>query len=173
LFPLAGIVVTTLLWTQGSAIAQIYLNPNIPNMQRSRVSIELGNGIRCTSDGGSISSLTFSAGAYPDQLGNNSLVVNPQVGNTSISSQSSLMALMSLNIPLGRTDQKFDCMPLLKDAIVKARIDNLRQLVDEDVISESQYRKALLELFGPLSDGSSPEAKPAVREGATLVIPGP
>ncbi len=172
LLPLAGILASSVFWIQSPGLAQIYLNPNNQNMTRNRVSIELGNGIRCSSDGGSVASLSFSAGAYPDQLGNNSLVVSPQVGNSSIANQSSLMALASVNIPLGRTDQKFDCTPLLKDAIIKARIENLRQLVDEDVISESQYRKALIKLFGPLSNelGISSSA-PASEAGATLTIP--
>jgi hypothetical protein len=35
--------------------------------------------------------------------------------------------------------------------MIRTRMENLRQLVDEDVISESQYKQALLSLYGPLS----------------------
>lgn len=140
-------------------------------MQRSRVSIDLGGGIRCSSEGGSIPSLSFSAGAYPDQFGvNNGLDLMPISIAPNAGNSSTLMALMSLNIPLASTNQNFDCTSLLKDAQIKARIENLRQLVDEDVISESQYRKALIKLFGPLTQELG-EISPAPTEGSTIVIP--
>jgi len=41
----------------------------------------------------------------------------------------------------------FSGQPLLKDAIIRTRMENLRQLVDEDIITESQYKKALLSLY--------------------------
>lgn len=112
------------------------------------MSIDLG-GLRCSSDGGVLPSLSLSAGAYPDQWGNN-VNVAPNASNNSIGSQSSFLALVTLNIPLARSQSEFSCQSLLKDAQIKARIDNLRQLVDENVITESQYHKALLSLFGPL-----------------------
>ncbi len=152
------------------AHAQIYLSPNQGNTQRSRVSIDLGGGIRCSSDGGSVPSLSISAGAYPDQWGAaNEVIVTPNAtGN--VGNRSSLLALMSVTLPLAKTNQNFDCTSLLKDAQIKARIENLRQLVDEDVISESQYRKALLKLFGPLSEELG-GLVPAPSSGSTVVIP--
>ena len=36
---------------------------------------------------------------------------------------------------------------------MKMRMENLRQLVDDEVITESQYKKALLSLYGPLNIG--------------------
>jgi hypothetical protein len=48
-------------------------------------------------------------------------------------------------------------------------MENLRQLVDEDVISESQFKKALLSLYGPLS-GSEFEPSQLPVEGASLIL---
>lgn len=48
-------------------------------------------------------------------------------------------------------------------------MENLRQLVDEDVITESQFKKALLSLYGPLSGGElEPPQSPT--EGASLIL---
>jgi len=127
------------------ALAQIFLAPTQQFPQGSRVSIDLG-GLRCNADGGALPSLSLSAGAYPDQWGNN-VNVAPNA-SSSIGNQSSLLALVTLNIPLARSRSEFSCQTLLKDAQIKARIDNLRLLVEENVISESQYQKALRSLFG-------------------------
>ena len=59
--------------------------------------------------------------------------------------------MLSLNIPLAHSNHAFSYQPLLKDAMIRTRMENLRQLVDEEVISESQYKQALLSLYGPLS----------------------
>jgi hypothetical protein len=48
-------------------------------------------------------------------------------------------------------------------------MENLRQLVDEDVISESQFKKALLSLYGPLG-GSEFEPSQLPVEGASLIL---
>lgn len=126
-------------------------------------------GIRCNSDGGALPSLSVSAGAYPDQWGNN-VNVAPNANNNSIGSQSSLLALITLNIPLARSQSSFSCLALLKDAQIKARIDNLRQLLEENVISESQYQKALRALFGPeLADISQSQTNQ--QAGSRLVVP--
>jgi len=132
-----------------AAIGQIYLAPNQQFPQGSRVSIDLG-AVRCNADAGALPNLSLSAGAYPDQWGN-SVSVAQSNGNASIGNQSSLLAMLSLNVPLARGDKAFSCQPLLKDAMIRTRMDNLRQLVDEEVISESQYKQALLSLYGPLS----------------------
>jgi hypothetical protein len=47
-------------------------------------------------------------------------------------------------------------------------MENLRQLMDEDIISESQYKKALLGLFGPLT--SSEMDLSALPEQAASVV---
>ena len=132
-----------------TALGQIYLAPNQQFPQGSRVAIDLGN-VRCTAEGGSLPNLSLSAGAYPDQWGN-SISVAQSNGSASIGNQSSLLAMVSLNIPLARSNPKFSCDSLLKDALAHTRMDNLRQLVDEEVITESQYKQALLNLYGPLS----------------------
>ena len=80
-----------------------------------------------------------------------------------------MMALLSLNIPLKASNPKFSCLSLLKDAQIKTRMENLRQLVDEDVITESQFKKALLSLYGPLS-GSEFEPSQSPTEGARLIL---
>jgi hypothetical protein len=141
-----------LFLTVGSAVAQIYMAPSQQFPQGSRVSIDQG-GLRCNSDSGALPSLSISAGAYPDQWGYN-VNVAPNATNSTIGSQSSLLALATLNIPLARSQVNFSCQSLLKDAQIKARIDNLRQLVEEGVITESQYKKALKALFG--SDFTDP-----------------
>ncbi|MFZ9271569.1 MAG: hypothetical protein ACO23C_10060 [Prochlorococcaceae cyanobacterium] len=150
------------------ALAQIYMAPSQQFPQGSRVAIDLG-GLRCSSDGGVVPSLSLSAGAYPDQWGNN-VNVAPNANNNSIGSQSSFLALVTLNIPLARSQSNFSCQALLKDAQIKARIDNLRQLVDEQVISESQYHKALKALFGPLFAVASPSADDTPR-GLSVSVP--
>jgi len=151
-----------------SALAQIYLAPSQQFPQGSRVSIDLG-GLRCNADGGALPSLSLSAGAYPDQWGNN-VNVAPNASNNSIGSQSSLLALITLNIPLARSRSEFSCQALLKDAQIKARSDNLRQLVEENVISESQYHRALRTLFGPQL-GSEAPATQAPPPGSSVVVP--
>ncbi|QVL52113.1 MAG: hypothetical protein KFB97_11615 [Cyanobium sp. M30B3] len=144
------------------ASAQIFLNPAQQQMTRSRVSIDMGNGLRCTSDGGSVPTLSLSVGAYPDQWGSNSIIVERSVAN-----QSSLLGLVSLHVPLGGTSQSFDCNALLKDAQLRARLDNLRELLDENLISESQYRDIVLRLYNPIL-----EEKNLLKEAATTERPG-
>ncbi len=141
--------------------------PNQQFPQGSRVSIDLGT-VRCNSDGGALPNLSVSAGAYPDQWGN-SISVAQSSGNASIGNQSSLLAMVSLNIPLARSHRQFSCQPLLKDAIIRTRMENLRQLVDEEVITESQYKQALLHLYGPLS-GAELSLAPSPGQGATLTL---
>ena len=94
----------------------------------------------------------------------------PNASNNAIGSQSSLLALVTLNIPLARSQSGFSCQSLLKDAQIKARIDNLRQLVEENVITESQYQRALRSLFAAELAGNGPDTQ-APTPGARLVIP--
>ena len=174
LLPLARVAVGLVGCSLGvlsdpSALAQIYLAPSQQFPQGSRVSIDLG-GLRCNADGGALPSLSLSAGAYPDQWGNN-VNVAPNASNNSIGNQSSLLALVTLNIPLARSRSEFNCQSLLKDAQIKARIDNLRQLVEENVISESQYQQALKALFGPeLGSAGSTHASASEHRGSTVVL---
>jgi hypothetical protein len=150
-----------------NALAQIFLAPNQQFPQGSRVSIDIGE-VRCNSDGGAVPNLSLAAGAYPDQLGNN-ISIAQQSSSSSIGNQSTLMALVSLNIPLKSSNPQFSCKSLLKDAQIKTRMENLRQLVDEEVISESQYKKALLNLFGPLNS-SELELPKSPAGGVSLVV---
>ena len=140
-----------------AVVAQIYLAPSQQYPQGSRVSIDLG-GLRCNSDAGALPNLALSAGAYPDQWGTN-VNLATQANNNSIGSQSSLLALVTLNIPLARSRSEFSCQTLLKDAQIKARIDNLRLLVEENVITESQYKRALRSLFGSEFEDKSPQSQ--------------
>lgn len=149
----AGVAVAV---TASPAAAQIYLNPIQQNMTRSRVSIDMGDGLRCTSDGGSVPTLSLSMGAYPDQWGSDVTVYD-----RSTVSQSSLLGLVSVHVPLGGTSQKFDCNALLKDAKIRARLDNLRELVDENIISDEQYRAAVRQLYQPILEPTQHD------EGAT------
>jgi hypothetical protein len=155
LLPLAAGVCGFIVGSSGAAISQIYLAPTQQFPQGSRVSIDQGV-LRCNSDSGALPSLSLSAGAYPDQWGYN-VNVAPNANNSSIGSQSSLLALATLNIPLARSQVNFSCQTLLRDAQIKARIDNLRQLVEENVITESQYKRALRSLFGSEFEDKSPQ----------------
>lgn len=131
------------------------------------MSIDLGT-VRCNAEAGALPNLSLSAGAYPDQWGN-SINVAQSNDNASIGNQSSLLAMLSLNIPLARSNNAFSCQSLLKDAMIRTRMDNLRQLVDEDVISESQYKQALLSLYGPLST-SELAPPPSTNRSASLTV---
>jgi hypothetical protein len=131
-------------------------------MTRSRVIIDFGNGIRCSSDGGSIPSLSVSAGAYPDAMG---IAINNQSSNSSITSNSSLIGLVTLHVPLHRSKASVDCETLLKESLLKARIENLRQLLEEEVITEIQFREALRKVAGAVPNGGEqtmPAANPTV-----------
>ena len=150
-----------------AAVAQIFLAPNQQFPQGSRVSIDLGS-VRCNADAGALPNLSLSAGAYPDQLGNNVSVAQTD-GNATVGNQSSLLAILSLNIPLSRSNNAFSCQPLLKDAMIRTRMENLRQLVDEEVITESQYKQALLSLYGPLRTGDL-SIPPSPNRGANLTV---
>lgn len=132
--------------------AQIYLNPSQATMSPARVTIDFGNGIRCSSDGGSIPSLSFSAGAYPDQWG----VSRNSSANGLVNGTSSMMGLVTLHVPLQARKPGVDCETMLQESLLKARIENLRQLLEEEVISETQFRQALAKMAGALPKDESP-----------------
>lgn len=144
------------------------LSGSDPAVSPGLTGLDRPGGLRCNADGGALPSLSLSAGAYPDQWGNN-VNVAPNA-SSSIGNQSSLLALVTLNIPLARSRSEFSCQTLLKDAQIKARIDNLRLLVEENVISESQYQKALRSLFGAqFVELGANAANPAA--GVSVVLP--
>lgn len=136
-------------------------------MTRSRVSIDLGDGLRCTSDGGSVPTMSLSVGAYPDQWGGDNIVFE---SNRSVANQSSLLGLLSVNIPLSTTSQSFDCKALLQDAQIKARVANLRELVDESIITEAQYRAAVIKLYGSLLEVKDIEKGEGAAQGFKTVV---
>lgn len=168
---LCTLAAVALICTANGARAQIYLNPTQQTMTRSRVSIDMGDGLRCTSDGGSVPSLGVSIGAYPDQWGGNNVVFDSSRNTTN---QSSLLGLVSVFVPLSKTSQSFDCKALLEDAQFKARLANLRDLLEDDLISESQYREAVQRLLSTLMKRDqgvmtvNPPPQPGV---ATITVP--
>jgi hypothetical protein len=121
-------------------------------MTRSRVIIDFGHGVRCSSDGGSVPSLSVSAGAYPDS----GIAINNQSNNSSINTNSSLIGLVTLHVPLHRSKAAVDCETLLKESLLKARIENLRQLLEEEVITEVQFREALRKVAGAIPKTPEP-----------------
>lgn len=167
LFTLAAIALS--LSAQLPANSQIYLSPNQQYPQRPRGSLDLGGGVRCTFEGGASPSLSFSVGAYPDMLMND-VVVSKSFSSTA--SQSSLFALMTLNIPLGQKNHQFSCAELMQDVQLRTRIQSLRELADENIISESQYKKALLEAYQKFlgKDAASKSAKAEVSAEAGIQL---
>lgn len=83
-------------------------------------------------------------GAYPDVLMRD-VVVNSNVSN--VASQSGIFSLITLNLPLGGSKNRFSCDDLLEDAKLRARLQSLRELADENIISESQYQEAVFDLY--------------------------
>ena len=136
------------------AYGQIFLSPNQQFPQRPRGTLDLGGGVRCSYEGGAGPSLSLSIGAYPDVLIDD-VVVNSNVSN--VGSQSGLFSLITLNIPLGGSKNRFSCDDLLEDAKIRARLQSLRELADENIISEQQYRDAV---FGLYKKFLGPNAKP-------------
>lgn len=125
--------------------SQVFLSPSQQQATRSRVSIDLGGGLRCSSDGGNTPTLALSVGAYPDLLVNGAPGITETL--TSAGSQSSLFSVLSFSFPLGQTNQNFDCTPLLTEGRLRARLQSLRELVDDDIITEAEYKKAVLKSY--------------------------
>lgn len=76
---------------------------------------------------------------------------------SNVGSQSGLFSLITLNIPLGGSKNRFSCDDLLEDAKIRARLQSLRELADENIISEQQYRDAV---FGLYQKFLGPNVKP-------------
>lgn len=142
LFSLAALLLT--IAVHPYACAQIFLSPNQQFPQRSRGTLDLGGGVRCSFEGGAGPSLSLSVGAYPDVLMRD-VVVNSNVSN--VASQSGIFSLITLNLPLGGSKNRFSCDDLLEDAKLRARLQSLRELADENIISESQYQEAVFDLY--------------------------
>lgn len=108
-------------------------------------------------------------GAYPDLLVND---IQIDSNSATTGGQSKLFALISLNIPLAATTDRFSCNELLKDTQIRARIQSLRELLDDDIITEVSYRKAVRKVYesmaGRIDDQNEQEAAP---QGSTVIIP--
>ena len=61
-----------------------------------------------------------------------------------------ILGVVSLNIPLQKTNQSFDCSKLQELAIKKVKLSSLREMVDESIITDDQYTKAVQNLFSDL-----------------------
>lgn len=170
LLPLAGLITLELV-SLPKAQAQIFLSPNQQYPQRPRGTLDLGGGVRCSFEGGSSPSLSMSVGAYPDLLLNNVVVTPSTSGN--VGSQSELFGVITLNIPLGQKNSAFSCMELLRDVQMRARLQSLRDLADENIISEAQYRKLAIDIFKKQfgSDVDASLAPPTPGNAVTLPAP--
>lgn len=150
------------------ATAQIFLSPNQQYPQRPRGTLDVGGGVRCSFEGGASPSLSFSVGAYPDLIFDN-VVVNST--SSSAGQQSQLFALLSINIPLNQKVNNFSCDELLQDVQLRTRLQSLRELADENILSESQYRKAVMEAFKKFMGAEIPPLPPLDDGRPKLVIP--
>jgi hypothetical protein len=131
------------------ARAQIFLSPQSPASERSSADINI-DGISCSSAGGSVPSLTMSIGADPYATNNfDNLIEN----NTN--SSSPFLGIVSLNIPLKKTNQNFTCNELHDLAVKKSKLASLREMVDEQIITEDQYVIAVRNLYKKLLDDPS------------------
>lgn len=125
-----------------SVYSQVYLNNNNSRMTRSKASLDMGNGIRCSSDGGSVPTLSMSVGALPDRLYDDYIVYNDLNRN----GPSSLSAMVSVNVPLLQTSQDFRCNDLFEQALVRSKIENLREMYEEGILTDRQFQSMSLKL---------------------------
>ena len=119
-----------------SVYSQVYLNNNNSRMTRSKASLDMGNGIRCSSDGGSVPTLSMSVGALPDRF----------YDDLNTNGPSSLSAMVSVNVPLLQTSQDFRCNDLFEQALVRSKIENLREMYDEGILTDKQFQSMSLKL---------------------------
>ena len=119
-----------------SVYSQVYLNNNNSRMTRSKSSLDMGNGVRCSSDGGSVPTLSMSVGALPDRF----------YDDLNTNGPSSLSAMVSVNVPLLQTSQDFRCKDLLEQALVRAKIETLYELEQAGVIEDTLFRSMSLNL---------------------------
>lgn len=122
-----------------SVYSQVYLNNNNSRMTRSKASLDMGNGIRCSSDGGSVPTLSMSVGALPDRL-------YDVYDDPNRNGPSSLSAMVSVNVPLLQTSQDFRCNDLFEQALVRSKIENLREMYDEGILTDRQFQSMSLKL---------------------------
>ena len=119
-----------------SVYSQVYLNNNYSRMTRSKASLDMGNGVRCSSDGGSVPTLSMSVGALPDRF----------YDDLNTNGPSSLSAMVSVNVPLLQTSQDFRCNDLFEQALVRSKIENLREMYDEGILTDRQFHSMSLKL---------------------------
>ena len=122
-----------------SVYSQVYLNNNNSRMTRSKASLDMGNGIRCSSDGGSVPTLSMSVGALPDRL-------YDVYDDFNRNGPSPLSAMISVNVPLLQTSQDFRCNDLFEQALVRSKIENLREMYDEGILTDRQFQSMSLKL---------------------------
>lgn len=127
----------------------------------------LSCGVRSSFKGGASPSLSLSVGAYHDLIFDN-LVVNP--ASSSAGQQSQLFALASINIPLNQKVNNFSCDQLVQDVQLRTRLQSLRELDDENILSESQDRTAVIEPFKKFMVAEIPPLPPIADSRPKLVI---
>ena len=125
-----------------TARAQIFLSPQTPSANQSSATIDIDN-TRCSSSGGSVPSLSLSVGADPYAVN----YFNDFNAETSSNNSSPFLGIVSLNIPLRKTNQNFNCNELHDLAVRKSKLNSLREMVDEQIITEDQYSKAVQNLY--------------------------
>jgi hypothetical protein len=59
---------------------------------------------------------------------------------------------------------------LLQDAQIKARVANLRELLEESIITEAQYRAAVIKLYGSQLDGKDVKDDQGAAKGFKTVL---
>ena len=134
------------------ASAQIFLSPQSPTSERSSTNINI-NGVSCSAAGGNVPSITMSVGADPYAIDD----FDGLVGNANANSP--FLGIVSLNIPLTRTNQSFSCNELYDLAVKKSKLASLRELVDEQIISEDQYSTAVQNIYKDLLENPSSSSK--------------
>ena len=134
------------------ARAQIFLSPQSPTSERSSTNINI-NGVSCSAAGGNVPSITMSVGADPYAIDD----FDGLVGNANANSP--FLGIVSLNIPLTRTNQSFSCNELYDLAVKKSKLASLRELVDEQIISEDQYSTAVQNIYKDLLENPSSSSK--------------
>ena len=150
------LLLSVLLVGLGSIIsearAQIFLSPQSPTSERSSTNINI-DGVSCSAAGGSVPSITMSVGADPYAIND----FDGLVGNANANSP--FLGIVSLNIPLKRTNQSFSCNELYDLAVKKSKLASLRELVDEQIISEDQYAMAVQNIYKELLENPSSSSK--------------
>ncbi|MBT65756.1 MAG: hypothetical protein CMN98_01270 [Synechococcus sp. NP17] len=136
--------------TISTAKAQIFLSPQTPSANQSSATIDIDN-TRCSSSGGSVPSLSLSVGADPYAVN----YFNDFNAETSSNNSSPFLGIVSLNIPLRNTNQNFNCNELHDLAVRKSKLNSLREMVDEQIITEDQYSKAVQNLYKNIIFNSS------------------